>query len=242
MAESFSSSSVLTQSRYRGPNLSDSSRFVRVSQVPIIDTLERTYFKKGKNGKAVRVRESVDEDQLDVILENSRLRADRGKYSILSLGHTDDDGPETSQPHFCGYISNFEKGEYEGRPTILADIFIDRKDCDPSATLRQFPRRSAEVMNLEKPDGYIDIVSLLKRVPERDLGLVTHQFSKKDNVSRFVCPDDHDDLMEIARFALEDWEKSGKVPTGRRKEALGEMARRGGTENERDMAKRALSD
>lgn len=191
--------STAVKSRDHGPNLMDSSRFVKVERVPIIDTLERSYFKKDQNGKDVRIKESVDEKQLGNILRNSRLRSERGDHGIVFLGHTDDHGREIDQPPIIGFTSNYEIGEHNGSPTILGDLYIDKKTCnrlgfavdDPDDVLMQFPRRSAEVISLGSPKGYIDSVALLKRTPERSLGLVTSRHRSSLRVSRFECPACH---------------------------------------------------
>jgi hypothetical protein len=178
-------------SRPRPPKLNDASRYVRVDRVPIIDTCERSYFKTDpKTGKQIRVDESIDRNQLKNILENSRQRAEKGEYGIVFLGHTNDGDSETNQPPIAGYLDNYQLGEHEGQPTILADMYIDKEDCDPSKTLRQFPRRSAEIIAISKPTGYIDSVALLKRTPERQLGLVTsHYNNKSKDIYRFECPE-----------------------------------------------------
>lgn len=64
-------SSTVT-AKYRGPDLTNSARFVRIQSVPIIDVLERSYFKKDEDGNDVQVKESVDENQLKVLLKNSQ--------------------------------------------------------------------------------------------------------------------------------------------------------------------------
>lgn len=179
---------VSPSTRNRGPDLEDSTRFVKVERVPIIDTLERAYFKRGKDGKQVKVKESVDEDQLWTLLENSRLRSEKGEHGLVFIGHTDDEGREIDQPPLVGYLNNHQMGEHNGNPTIYADVYLDKLECDPSRTLRQFPRRSAEVVALSNPKGYIDSVALLKRTPERDLGYVISQHRSARQVSRFMCP------------------------------------------------------
>lgn len=183
-------SPATVSSRPRPPRLNDASRYVRVDRVPIIDTCERSYFKTdSKTGKQVRVDESIDKDQLETILENSRHRAEKGELGIVFLGHTDDTSPEINQPPLVGYLDNYQLGEHEGRPTILADMYIDKEDCEPSKTLRQFPRRSAEIIGISKPSGYIDSVALLKRTPERQLGLITSHYNKEsEDIYRFECP------------------------------------------------------
>jgi hypothetical protein len=215
MANSFptSSSGVTVESKPRSPRLDNPIQYRKIDKIPIIDTLERTFYKTNKAGKKVKVRESLDEKQLRVLCKNSHFRDKRGDHAILAVGHTDDEGKEADQPPFVGYASNFQMGQHNGRPAILADLYIDTEECDPDRLTKQFPRRSAEIVGLSSPGGFIDIVSVLKRTPERDLGLVAHAtFSSHKNVSRFMCPDcaqeesklaDGDRKKKILKNALE---------------------------------------
>jgi hypothetical protein len=183
--------------KLKPPNLRDRSQFVRLKRVPVIDVNSRKY----RKGDQV-IEETLDEGQLHRICHNSRHRAAKGEYGLLLLGHTTDGGKEIDQPPVVGYLDNYQVGEHDGRPTILADAYI-YKDSDPSHVLRQFPRRSAEIIGLEEPDGYVDALSLIKRAPERDLGLITHyalnhdesrdfgaaiRYKSRKDVYRFSCP------------------------------------------------------
>lgn len=185
-------SSVVTSvsSKTRPPKLNNSARFLRVDRVPIIDTCKRSYSKLDhKSGKQIIIEESIDKKQLQRIFDNSRHRSEGGDHSPVFLGHTDDEGREIDQPPIAGWLDNFQMGDHNGHPAILADVYIDKEDYpDPSKVLRQFPRRSAEIIAISKPTGYIDSVALLKRTPERPLGLITSQYNKKEEVYRFACP------------------------------------------------------
>lgn len=188
MAASTIRSSVSVKAHDHGPNLSNTSRYKKFEKIPIIDTLKRSYFTKNKDGKTVKVNESVDEEQLERLLENSRLRSEEREYGLVFIGHTDDEGSEVSQPPKVGYLSNYELGEYNGKPAILADMYIDKKYYNPDEVTDQFPRRSAEVISISKPDGYIDSIALMKRTTERPLGLVTSLRRLDGDVTRFECP------------------------------------------------------
>ncbi len=201
----------------RPPDLRNHRRFVRLRRVPVIDVNKRTY----RKGDQV-VEENLDHDQLQTICRNSQARADKGEYGLVLLGHTTDGGKEIDQPPVVGFLDHFRVGEHGGRPTILSDMFI-YKDSDPSQVLRQFPRRSAEIIGLEEPDGYVDALSLIKRAPERDLGLITHyalnhdatrdfgaavRYRSKSRVYRFHCPP--------GRFCPEHHEESSHMPVNPR--------------------------
>jgi hypothetical protein len=228
----------VVSSRPRPPKLNDASRYVKVDRVPIIDTLERTYFKNDpKTGKQIKIYESIDKTQLKTILDNSRQRAAKGNYGLATIGHTDDDGNEISQPPKVGYMANYQLGEHDGRPTILADIYIDKRKCEnlkldhfnnpltPDDILDEFPRRSAEIIAISKPNGYIDSVALLKRTPERDLGLVTSQYNRKsEQVYRFDCPACKGNKSKSMAHQMAEHE-----------------ARQGKVKSKRDVAKNAIA-
>lgn len=179
--------SVDVEPNLRPPDLGNPKRYVRVDRVPIIDVHRRRVRKKDREGNDVIVEEEVDERQLHRICRNSADRSERGEHGIVFLGHTDDDGPETSQPPVVGYMAGYRVGEHNGSPTIIADLYIDRED-DPSVILKQYPRRSAEVIGINSEDGFIDSVALIKRAPERELGLVTSYHRKHRKVYRYACP------------------------------------------------------
>jgi hypothetical protein len=194
------STTTVSAARDNGFNLTDSVRFVRIKSVPIIDVLERSYFKKDDDGEIVKVKESVDENQLKILFKNTKEREKKGEYGLIFIGHTDDHGKEKDQPPLVGWLANYNFSHHNDNPAIVADIFLDRELCDPSEVKNQYPRRSAEVISLDKPNGYIDSVALMKRTPERDLGLLpsylsksnldllTSRYSKRDNATRFECP------------------------------------------------------
>lgn len=211
------------RSRVRPPDLRSSRKFVRLRRVPVIDVNSRKYRKGDKI-----VEEHLDEQQLHTICRNSQERASKGEYGLLFLGHTTDGGKEIDQPPVVGYIKNYQVGRHNDRPTIVADAYIYR-DSDPDHILRQFPRRSAEIIGLEEPDGYVDSLSLIKRAPERDLGLITHyqldhpaseeqgsvvRFQSRNYVYRFACPAETPD-----RFCPEHDEGEHDMPMSMSRDA-----------------------
>jgi hypothetical protein len=166
--------------------------------VPVIDVHTRTFFREGKHGEKEKVEETVDEAQLYRIFENSMKRARDGEYGLVFLGHTDDEGPETKQPPIVGYIPTYRFGRHRGRPTILADVYLKRK-YNPDLLTEQFPRRSVEIIGKNEPDGFIDSLAMLKRSPERDLGLITSLFKNNRPVERFMCPDCREEMAKMPR-------------------------------------------
>lgn len=142
-----------------GPNLDDPKLFDRHPGVPILDVHER-------GGRV------VDEARLRLVAANSNARAARGELGLLLIGHTTEDGKEIDQPPLAGYVQNYAMGTHDGRPCILADLFYRRDK--PEAF--DYPRRSVEVVYSDKApaDNFIDAVALLRRTPERPLGLVSY--------------------------------------------------------------------
>ncbi|AGA26037.1 hypothetical protein Sinac_1659 [Singulisphaera acidiphila DSM 18658] len=106
---------------------------------------------------------------------------------MVFIGHSDPKLPEIEQPPLAGFMRNYRMGVYgDGKPVILADLYIKREFQD---LVSEFPRRSVEIFRKTTPHGFIDSLALLKRAPERDLGLVT--YSKTDEIERVEC-DCHD--------------------------------------------------
>lgn len=189
--------------KLRPPPLKNRRKFVKVDRIPIIDIHTRKYKRENELGRMEVIEEEVDPSQLSRICRNSRDMADRGEYGLVFLGHTDDDGPETAQPPVVGFLANHDVGEYNGRPTILADMYLYKED-NPSQITKQYPRRSAEVIGINDENGYIDSVALIKRAPERRLGLVTSQYRAKRRVYRYACPSCEKEEIEMGHATLHD--------------------------------------
>lgn len=181
--------------RVKGPNLDDEKKYVKIPSVPIFDIHTRKFNREFKDdyGRTYRkdVEETVDEAQLETIARNTQSRAEAGEYGIVFLGHTSDEGPETEQPPVVGFMKNYRVGKHGDRAAMLADIYIKGDKDKVSDLLFQYPRRSAEVIRKNRPDGYVDSVALIKRAPERPLGVMAdlYQRSNKEDVDRFMCPD-----------------------------------------------------
>lgn len=140
--------------------------------VPIYDVhVRQRYTKEGV------IDEEVDENQLAVICQNTQKRIEQKEYPLVFLGHTDDDGKEIDQPPVAGFITEVRLGRYNKRGMMYADIAI-RKKYDDSAS--EFPRRSVEIIRKLSPDGYIDSLALLKRMPERPMGVVCRNKATED--------------------------------------------------------------
>jgi hypothetical protein len=164
------------------PPIGDTSKFALIKGVPILDEhVKRTL----RNGEVIE--EHIDASQLTVICRNTQDRAAKGHLGLLFIGHTDRSRPETEQPPHVGYADNYRMGvirERDGatRPAILCDFLIN---SEYGELCKGFPRRSVEIFDKSKPTGYIDAIALLKRAPERDLGLLT--YSSKENIDYYEC-------------------------------------------------------
>lgn len=172
-------SSLLPLARSTPPPIDDPSQYILVDRVPVLDEHLRTR----RKDDGTPITEYVSPEQLKVIAFNSTQRADRGELGLVFIGHTDPGKPETEQPPLAGFMRNYRMGvDQADRPVILADLYIKKIFRD---LISEFPRRSVEIFRKTTPHGYIDSLALLKRAPERDLGLVT--YSKTDDIERFEC-------------------------------------------------------
>lgn len=120
--------------------------------------------------------------ELQKIVDTCNKRAEEtGTLSPFGPGHTITDAPEHLQPFTYGYVNNYRVGEYgPGKKLgILGDFHIrkkvttpDRKEVDGVKEFLLYDHRSIE---LWLRDGFIDRVALLRRTPQRDLGLVVFE-------------------------------------------------------------------
>lgn len=183
------------------PDLSNPDLFVVKPGVPILKT--HTYKQKTSvNGEPRTIVREIDENRLNLIVENSNARAANDDYGLIFLGHTDDDKPEDEQPPIVGYMKDYRVGEWAGKPCVLADFYIDKARKGEAAS---YPRRSAETWYHESdPErNFIDAVSLLKRTPEQDLGLLT--FEARNGVKlRFAAIGDEPQTDEGAMGLSDD--------------------------------------
>jgi hypothetical protein len=142
------------------PDLDDCAKYFCRAGVPILDVHESPL--KGR----------VDEALLHLLAANTNERIAHGNYPLLLLGHTDDDAAETDQPLPVGLVGRLVVGEYDGRPCLLADLYYSREHYEHAKT---FPHRSVERVKSDAcPEkNVIENVSLLRRPPERHLGLVS---------------------------------------------------------------------
>ena len=113
------------------------------------------------------------EPELQELCDRTNLREEAtGDLSPGGPGHTKDDVPELQQPPLWLYGRNFRVapiGNQTKKPGIVCDLWIDKDHLQDAAT---FPRRSIELWEREKT---IDWIALLRRAPQRELGLLTFE-------------------------------------------------------------------
>ena len=120
--------------------------------------------------------EQYDVKKLRQIADNcNRREAETGDSCPITIGHTVPGASEERQPEIVGYARNFQVGTFgpAGKTGVLADFYIQRGRYDEAM---KYPRRSVELWPEEL---YFDPISLLKRTPKRDLGLLTYGKTKK---------------------------------------------------------------
>jgi hypothetical protein len=122
----------------------------------------------------------LDEAKLRAIVEfNNKLYADTGDMSLLLIGHSDDELPETEQPPIVGYARHFRMatfGNVDPRPAIEAEFLVPP---DKVEQVKQLPRRSIELW----ADGRVDNIALLGASrPHRSLGLMLSKEGKPQRV------------------------------------------------------------
>ena len=157
------------------PALDDKNQYVLIENVPVLDETAD---------------EKFDEDFLKETVKRTNKRCEEGDLTLLTLGHTDDDLPETEQPPLVGFAKNMKVGEFNGKVTVLADLYVKRDQYEEVMT---YPRRSAEIWHGDE-SGFIDIVSFLRRTPHCDLGIIT---LKKEGQKSIYIRDAHEDGDEM---------------------------------------------
>ena len=146
--------------------LRDRSRFIRVPHVPMFDA----------HPKISEQKPEVTVDDLRLILANINRRiVENDVCPLVIAGHTCDPGPscrEEDQPEVLGYAVNWTLGEFKGKPTLFADMYIEREMYRIARKLRF---RSVERHISDDPErNFIDYVAMLASPPQRDLGILTY--------------------------------------------------------------------
>jgi hypothetical protein len=153
----------------------DPSKWVIRDNVPIFD--EHDEF--DKDGKLVR---RFDRQALEIIAQNNNRReATTGDLCPIAIGHTVRGAPESSQPKISGFARKFRVGHFgpQKKLAILSTFYFKPELYGESMT---YPRRSIELWPGPKKEDWIaDPVSLLRKTPQRDLGLLLDDGSQQSS-------------------------------------------------------------
>jgi hypothetical protein len=169
-------------------DLEDPRLYRKVEAVPIFAEHTRTV--KGKDGKPTVIDVGVPRLKKIAARINTREQ-DTGTLGVLKIGHTkrDPEHPEEAQPRVVGYFRAAAVGGFgpKQKPALLVTYYVKR-ECEAEA--KEYPFRSPEFY----PDAdEITAVSLLKRDPELDLGILTY-----DRAGRAVYHYAMDDDMSLS--------------------------------------------
>ena len=150
--------------------ITSSGDYERVEGLPVFDAHDEYDAK----GNLIR---RFDRKKLEDICVKCNKRTDTGDLSPFGPGHTDPDATEDKQPIPYGFVGNYRVGKYgpAQKPAILADFYVKRKIETPEGNtldgvkaFYSYPRRSVEYW---PKDGFFDWVAILRRTPQRDLGV-----------------------------------------------------------------------
>lgn len=152
-------------------HITKSGEYTVVPNVVVFDEHEEF----DHEGTSVR---KFDREKLQKIVDECNRRGKNGDLSPFGPGHTISGAPEHLQPPTYGYAKDFRVGTFgpEKKLGILCSWYVkkqvktpDGKTADGVEEVKSYPRRSIE---LWLKDGFIDHIALLRRTPQRDLGLL----------------------------------------------------------------------
>lgn len=171
--------------------------FVEIPDVPVFDLHDehdmRRYVRDAKGQQVAnpdygKLLQRFDHDRLQRIVANCNRRAEEtGDLAPIGPGHTIPGYavPETSQPPIYGYAGEYKVGTYGpgGRTGILTKLYA-RKEHEEDVK-KAYPRRSIELVPGE---DFIDWIALLRRSPQRDLGLLTYSREASEAIQQRFSP------------------------------------------------------
>lgn len=200
-----------------------SDEFELVEDIPLFDLHDEYDERKlvdGKPnpnlGKLVR---RFDKKRLEAIADKCNERLKSGDLSPIGLGHTIPGAKEVDQPDIVGYVGPYRVGVFGPKEKlgVLSSFYMKKQVELPDGqggkkvisgkdVLKTFPRRSVE---LWFKDNMIDWVALLKRTPERDLGLTAYQRTESLADGKI-------------RYSMEDYQNPTHLPDARGKDPSAE--------------------
>ena len=158
--------------------LNQPSRWKIRRSVPVFDEHDEY----GKDG---RLQRRFGPQELQEIADScNRRERDTGDVCPLTKGHTIQGAPEDQQPEILGYARNFHVGRFGAAQKlgILADFYFYP---DRYKVAMSFPRRSVELYFRDK---ILDPIALLRRTPQRDLGVLTDDFTDPATPPAYLPP------------------------------------------------------
>lgn len=125
--------------------------------------------RKGKDGKVLY---EVGDKELEAICQHyKKLEKESGVVPRIAIGHTDPDVKEQDQPEVIGFARNLRIGTFgpSKKKAILCDEWVEKNRAPERS---KYPYRSVEFYPSRME---IAGVSLLKRDPQLDLGIVLYR-------------------------------------------------------------------
>lgn len=213
--------------------ITESDDFEFVGDIAVFDAHEqfdgRKYIKDAKgqivanpnHGKLIH---KFDKSRLEEIVTVCNKRGAAGDLTPIGPGHLIPDANELAQPPVWGYTSGeYRVGEFgpQRKLGLLTGFFMKKRIEIPDGAggtkvisgkqaLAEFPRRSVELWHKE---SMIDWIALLRRTPERDLGLTAAPYSRAafESWNSEISLDEHhsryaracDDGVKL-RYAMDD--------------------------------------
>lgn len=165
-------------------HITKSGDYTVIKDFPIFD--EHDEF--DHDGKPIR---KFDKAALQKIVDVCNKRCKGGSLSPVGPGHTISGAPEHLQPPIYGYAKDFKVGKFGPEDTtgILVDLYVkntvttpDGRQADGVTEIKSYPRPSIELWTR---DGVIDWIAMLRRTPQRDLGLLDFD---KENHQQVTIP------------------------------------------------------
>jgi len=122
-------------------------------------------------------------EDLEAMARNGNRRAMAGDLRSAQLGHAPlTEVPEGEMPKAVGFVANYAVGELAGRPCLFGDLAIATQHY---AEASSYPRLSIERVGFDDPGRTtVSAVALIRRRPERDLGVVAYSATGPAELTR----------------------------------------------------------
>lgn len=122
-------------------------------------------------------------EDLEIMATNGNRRAMAGDLRSAQLGHAPlTEVSEGELPKAVGFVANYAVGELAGRPCLFGDLAIATQHY---AEASSYPRLSIERVGFDDPGRQaVEAVALIRRRPERDLGVVAYSATGPAELTR----------------------------------------------------------